>query len=149
MDFLISSGKCAESLELLDKIFEGSKEEKEKLRAKMIVDASFYYLNNMEIENAFDYFSRTDSSFDVREILVYFDELKPKNYEPKRKFSGPIKEQCKRIQSKFRYPYLKKKRKNIIYGTCQKIGRRSQITFNFISLRKKKHKQKHKRTTSH
>ena len=96
MNFLISSGKCEESLELLDKIFDGTKEAKEKLRSKLILDSAFYYLFNMEIELSFDYFRQTDpTNFDVREILIYFDDLSPVGYEPKRKFSGTLKNQCK------------------------------------------------------
>eukprot|EP01080_Neovahlkampfia_damariscottae_P000455 gene455-6866_t len=93
MNFLIASGKCAESLELLDKIFEGTKEEKEKLRSKMILDASFYCLLNSEFENSFDYFRQTDSTFDLRELLVYFDDLKPTNYIPKREYTVSLKSQ--------------------------------------------------------
>lgn len=96
VEFLIEHNKCSQAFELVDKTFQGSVKEKSTLIEKMLEESGFSCLFAIELEAAFNYLM--DSLVDVREVLIYFQEVAPYGYKPSRKFKGFLRQQCRTIR---------------------------------------------------
>lgn len=64
---------------------------------RMLEDAGFACLFDIQIKQSFEYFN--DAHFDVCELLYFFPDLRPKNFIPHRRkkdnIAEDIEQQCK------------------------------------------------------